>query len=148
MSLEELREDLKRNLAEARSIVTIEQMRDHLVNTLWPFMEAKLDVLDEIDDAVAEIVDQQEDYLQPETAAIFAAVIQSGLMIAAELKKKAPGDATATKLIAQHEQLCNQAVEVLGAITMIPTEDGEDDDEESEDDDEAQTDPKDGAAND
>lgn len=149
MSLDELREDLKRNLAEARAIVTIDQLRDHLVNTLWPFMEAKLDVLDEIDDAVAEIVDQQEDYLQPETAAIFAAVIQSGLMIAAELKKKAPGDSTATKLIAQHEQLCNQAVEVLGAITMIPAEGEEDDeDEESEDDDETQADPKGGPAND
>lgn len=135
MSLDELRDDLKRNMAEARTLASVEQLRDHLVNTLWPFIEANVDVVDEIDDAVAELVDQQEDYLQPETAAVFAAVVQSSLQLAAELRKRAGADAILAKLISNHEQLCAQAVEVLGAVTMMPT----DDDEEGNDD-ETQTD--------
>jgi len=134
MSLDELRDDLKRNMAEARTLASVEQIRDHLVNTLWPFIEANLDVVDEIDDAVAELVDQQEDYLQPETAAIFAAVVQSSLQLAAELRKRAGGDPLLGKLITNHEQICAQAVEVLGAVTMMPA------DEEEEENDEAQAD--------
>lgn len=126
MSLEELRADLKRNAAEVANLTTVEQVRDHLLNTLWPFLEAKLDVVDEIDDAVAELVDQQEDYLQPETAAIFAAVVQSSLQLAAELKKRAGGDAALLKLVSNHEQICERAAELLGDITMMPVEaDGE-----------------------
>jgi hypothetical protein len=132
VSLDELRDDLKRNMAEAARMKTFEEVRDHFVNTLWPYLEAKLDVIDEIDDAVAELVDQQEDYLQPETAAIFAAVAQSSLVIAAELKKRASGDAALLKMISNHEQLCEQAVEVLGAITMIPTEEEEADEDEAQ----------------
>lgn len=129
MSLDELRDDLKRNMAEARTLTSVEQVRDHLVNTLWPFIEANIDVIDEIDDAVAELVDQQEDYLQPETAAIFAAVVQSSMQLAAELHKRAGGDPLLGKLIANHEQLCAQAVEVLGAVTMMPANEGEEEDD-------------------
>jgi CHASE3 domain sensor protein len=135
MSLDELRDDLKRNMAEARTLTSVEQVRDHLVNTLWPFIEANIDVVDEIDDAVAELVDQQEDYLQPETAAIFAAVVQSSLQLAAELRKRSGNDPMLGKLVANHEQLCAQAVEVLGAVTMMPA-----DEEEEEGDDETQAD--------
>jgi hypothetical protein len=125
VSLSELREDLKRNMGEATGLKTVEQIREHLVNTLWPFIEANLDVIDEIDDAVAELVDQQEDYLQPETAAIFAAVVQSSMQLAAELQKRAGGDPLLAQLITNHEQLCEQAVMVLGQVTMI-SEDDED----------------------
>jgi hypothetical protein len=131
VSLDELREDLKRNLAEARKATTVEQLRDHLINTMWPFIEAKLDVIEEIDDAVAELVDQQEDYLQPETAAVFAAVVQSSLQLLQQLVPLVPRDnVELLKQIAAHEQLCAQAVEVLGDVTMI-ADDGE---EEEEDD--------------
>lgn len=139
MSLDDLREDMKRNVAEAKRLTSVQEIRDHLVNTLWPFLEAKIDVLEEMDDAVAELVDQQEDYLQPDTAGLFAAVIQSSMGLAAELRKRATAaDAELLKHIGAHEQLCEQAIAVLGEITMVPaegqdTEDTEDDEEEDGD---------------
>ncbi len=132
MSLDELRNDLKRNLDEARACASWEQVRDHLVNTVWPYIEAQLDVVDEMDDAVAELVDHEEDYLQPDTAAVFAAVVQLGLTMGVELKKRAAGDKDVLLLVAQHEQICSQAVEVLSAITMIPNEEEGDEDEDED----------------
>jgi hypothetical protein len=125
VSLDELRADLKRNVTEASSLTSVDQIRDHLVNTLWPWLEAKLDVTEEIDDAVAELVDQQEDYLQPETGAMLAAVVASSQQISAELKKRAGGDATILRLVANHEKMCEQANAVLSAITMLPPDDGD-----------------------
>jgi hypothetical protein len=134
MSLDELRADLKRNMAEAAKLTTFAEVRDHFVNTLWPYLEANLDVVEEMDDAVAELVDQTEDYLQAETAGVFAAVVQSSLLISAELRKRAAGDELLEKRIAAHEQLCQQALEMLGQITMIaPDDDGEDEDEDEDD---------------
>lgn len=135
MSLDELRNDLKANMA-ALVKITPGETRDHLKETLWPFLEALVDVVDEIDDAVAELVDQQEDYLQPETAGVFAAVIQSSLQLAAELKKRAGTDLNVVKAIGLHEQLCEQAMTVLGEITMIPSDHDEDDDDDEEEGDE------------
>lgn len=133
MSLDELRDDLKRNMAEARGLTTVDQIRDHIVNTVWPFVEAVVeDVAEseaEQDDAIRELVDHEEDYLQPETAAIFAAVVQSSMQLAAELRKRAGGDAMVMQLITNHEQLCEQAVTVLGEITMIPTDEDEEEGE-------------------
>lgn len=139
MSLDELRDDLKRNAADAGKLTTISDIRDHLVNTLWPFHEAVLDVVEEMDDAVAELVDQTEDYLQAETAGVFAAVVQSSLFLSAELRKRVASDGAAAdpilKRIDAHEQLCHQALETLGQITMIPPEDDEEEDKEEDVDD-------------
>jgi hypothetical protein len=123
VSLDELRDDLKRNMAEAGRLTTVAEIRDHLVNTVWPFIEAKLDVVEEIDDAVGELVDQQEDYLQTDTAAIFATLVQSSLQLAAELRKRADGDQLLAKRIDAHELLCQQAMTTLGEITMIDNDD-------------------------
>lgn len=129
MSLDELRDDLRRNAAEARTLTTIEQVIGHLVNTLWPTIEAVLDVVDEQDGSIRELVDHEEDYLQPETGALFAAVVQSSLQLAAELRKRIGGDPLLAKLIVNHEQICAEAIQVIGAITMMPADD-EDEDEE------------------
>lgn len=137
MSLDELRDDLKRNLAEARRITNVQEMRDHLVNTLWPTLEAMTEVMDEHDDSIAELVDHEEDYLQPETAGLFAAVIGTGMNLAAELKKRlTAADTELQKQVGDYEQLCEQAVLVLNEITMVPA-DGEPDDNEEDDDAEA-----------
>jgi hypothetical protein len=133
VSLDDLRADLKRNMAEASRLTTVVEIRDHFVNTLWPFVEAVVDVVDEMDDALAEMVDQTEDYLQAETAGVFAALVQSSLLLSAELRKRAAGDDLLVKRIDAHEQLCQQALATLGEITMIAT-DGEN--EESDDEDE------------
>lgn len=123
MSLDQLREDLKRNAVEAGKLD--EPTSLYMSTTLWPFLEALLDEVSEIDDAVAELVDQQEDYLQPETAGVFAALAQSSMQLAAELKKRAGGDARLLKLVSNHEQIYETAVALLGDITMITAEEAE-----------------------
>jgi len=137
MSLDELRDDLKRNMAEASRLTTVVEIRDHFVNTMWPFIEAVVDVVDEMDDALAEMVDQTEDYLQAETAGVFATLVQSSLHLSAELRKRAAGDDLLVKQIDAHDQLCQQALATLGEITMIATdgenEEGDDEDEDEED---------------
>jgi uncharacterized protein YydD (DUF2326 family) len=134
VSLDELRADLKRNVAEASRLTTVAEIREHFINTLWPFIEAQLDVVEEMDDAVAELVDQTEDYLQSETAGIFAALVQSSLALSAELRKRAAGDELLVKRIDAHDQLCQQAMATLGEITMIAPDGDEPDDEEEDDD--------------
>jgi hypothetical protein len=133
VSLDELRADLKRNMAEATRLTTPAEIRDHFINTLWPFIEAQLDVVEEMDDAVAELVDQTEDYLQAETAGVFAALVQSSLMLAAELRKRAGGDDLLMKRIDAHDQLCQQAMATLGEITMIAHDEDQDEDQDDED---------------
>lgn len=131
MSLEDLRNDLKQNIAEASKLATVDQIRDHLVNTLWPYVEAQLEVVEEIDDAVAELSEQTEDYLNPETAGIIGALVQSGLHLSAELRKHSAGDELLIKRLDGHDQLSQQVMEMLGQITMIP--DGEEPDDEGDD---------------
>jgi len=134
VSLDELRADLKRNHAEAGRVEG--PSRAHLKDTVWPFLEALVDIVEEMDDAVAELVDQQEDYLQTETAAVFAALVQSSLQIAAELRKYAAGDELLTKRIDEHEKLCQQAVATLGEITMIPSDDADEEEADEADEEE------------
>jgi hypothetical protein len=137
-SLDELRDDLKRNVAEARTLTTIDQVIGHINNTMWPFVEVVLDVVEEQDGSIRELVDHEEDYLQPETAAVFAAVVQSSLQLAAELRQRAGADAMIAQLVSNHELLCEQAVMVLGQVTMVPDDDDEDDEDGGSD--EAQAD--------
>jgi uncharacterized protein YydD (DUF2326 family) len=135
MSLDELRADLKRNMAEATRLTTVTEIRDHFVNTMWPFIEAVVEIVDEMDDAVAEMVDQTEDYLQAETAGVFAALVQSSMALSGELRKRAAGDDLLMKRIDTHDQICQQAIATLGEITMIAPE-GEEDEDDADDDEE------------
>lgn len=131
MSLEDLRHDLVANLKESRGIAD-PATRQHLAETLWPFLEALVDIVEEIDDAVGELVHQQEDYLQPNTAAVFVAVIQSSLALAGDLKARAAGDPDISRRITEHEQLCEAAAAILGDITMVPEGDEDEDEEQDE----------------
>lgn len=130
MSLAELRADLARNVREAQGVAE-PATRTHLEQTMWPFLEALIDQIEEIDDAVAELVDQQEDYLQPQTAAVFAAVVQAGLELAAELQARAGADPGIAQKITDHDQLCQAAIGVLGEITMVVGGDEDEDEGES-----------------
>lgn len=132
MSLDDLRDDMKRNLAEAKRCGTVQELKAHIVDTLWPWLEAQLEVTEEIDDAVGELVDRTEDYLQAETAAIFATLVQGSLEISGELRKRAAGDELLIKRLDTFDALAAQAMATLGQITMIDADDeeGDEDDED------------------
>lgn len=130
MSLDELHDDIKRNRAEAKRCKTFEELRDHVANTLWPYQEAKLEVVEEIDDAVGEMVERTEDYLHPETAAVFATLASASLELSGELRKRAAGDELLTKKLDALDALCSQAMAMLGEITMVSDEEGDDEDDD------------------
>lgn len=135
MSIEDLRRDLKSNLAEVSKIGDGAVAR-HLRDTLWPFLEAMLDDVEEMDDAVGELVQQQEDYLQAETATNFVALVQLGRQIAAELAKRASGEEDALRMCGAYEKLAIDAMGVLEQITVMPSDESASDDNADEDADE------------
>jgi ABC-type transporter Mla subunit MlaD len=133
MSVNQLKSDLARNI---RSLSGTADVTAHLRDTLWPWLESLLDEIGEIDEAVGELVDQAEDFLQPDTAAIFANVIQACAALAGELRKRAPGDQALAMSLAQADQIVQAAAAKLAEITGLSDGDEDDEDDEDEDEDE------------
>ena len=148
MSLDTLKNDLKLNLAEVSKLgveigattetgAKIDILVNHLAGNLWPTLEAIVDELDEVDGVVADIVSGAEDILQPETAAVFAAVIASSTTIAAALKLRInkEADAQLYRVVEELEQNLRQATEIMEEI-VIDDGEGLDDDDDDDDQDE------------
>lgn len=137
MTVETLQEDLKANVASLKDLTALSSVDDivnHLKNTLWPFQESVLEQLEDLDGCVEDLLNNAEDILQPETGAKFLAVASGGLTLVAELKKRLqPGDEKLSAVIAEFEANANEMVGILNEIT-IPVIDG--DEEGDEDDDE------------
>lgn len=93
--------------------------------TLLPFLESMVDQLSEIDESILDLVEQTEDILQPETAGVFAIVIQGCLATISHLGKrlkKTAEDAALAKELARLKTACIQARELLVQITVAPEE--------------------------
>lgn len=138
MSIEDLRRDLKTNIAEAGKLGGGSVVA-HLRDTLWPFIEALFDEVAEMDGVVGEMVSQQEDYLQSDTATTFVALVQLGRQAVEQLRKRANGEEGIEKLCSAYDTLAEQTMIMLDQIAIIPAdEDGEldpaDEDEEGDED--------------
>lgn len=143
MSIETLQEDLKANIAHVQSqlgpLTSASELVAHLQNTLWPFLESLVEDMEQIDGCVDELYHQSEDILQPETGAVFQAMITGGLVIAQELKKRLAANTEDLKLrkaVGEFEALANQCTGILQEIT-IPEDDEEDAEDSDEDDEDA-----------
>jgi predicted RecB family endonuclease len=91
VTVETLQEDLKANVASLKDLTALSSVDDivnHLKNTLWPFQESVLEQLEDLDGCVEDLLNNAEDILQPETGAKFLAVASGGLTLVAELKKR------------------------------------------------------------
>lgn len=141
MSIETLKEDLKANLSTLAVLKTLPSDDTtntvilHLQDTLWPFLEAVVDELAEIDECVADVISGAEDILQPETAEIFAAIIAGAVAVSAALKARVNRETEAplAKVIDELEKNC-RAGEAIMAEIVIDT--GDDDDGDADEDDE------------
>jgi hypothetical protein len=136
MSMEELEQDLERNIAdlENTAFLSAEDVRKYLRETLWPFMTNLVAETTEIDDCVANMVEDSDDVLQRDTASLFAAVIVSCQKMMDELVKrltKTPEDQIVRNAIAQVRPICLQAA---GKLEEITVDEEEEDDEESAND--------------
>lgn len=135
-SVETLRADLNANIASLKdmgALTTTADLVGHLKNTLWPFQEMLVEHIEELDGCVEDLLNHAEDILQPETGAVFAAVVVGGLLLAGELKKRltVADDPKIRAVIAEFEQTCAVAQATLAEI-VIPDDEAEDEDEEDE----------------
>lgn len=142
MSLEELRTDLKRN-AELASMAAIPvDIRQYMATTMWPFVEAVLDHLGEQDDAIAELIEQAEDFLHADTAKEIGKPLGIGFALADALEKLAGTDPKVKQLVAEYRTSAQTALATLRDVSIADDEDeeegaeGESEEAEEEDTDE------------
>lgn len=140
MSLDTLKEDLKQNLATLTTMNELSSVGDvvnHLKNTLWPTLESIVDELAEVDDCVADMVNNAEDILQPETAEVFAAVLAASAVVAAALKPMLDPakDADMINLVAELERNIKKANAIMQEIVIDDVDPEYDDDDDDDDDD-------------
>lgn len=136
MSIEQLKEDVVRNIDDfdKTTFGSLDDVKTFLKTTMFPLMENMVDEIEQIDSDVADMIEQSEDVLQPETAGIFAAVITQcmGLITALErrLKKDDVNDQKWAKRLPGIRNICTVAQNTLLEITVTPTGEGDEPDTE------------------
>src|SRR6185503_1442845 len=87
-TLIDLRKDVARNQAVAEELrqrgAPASEIVAHLANTVWPFLEALLEPIGDLDEAVDELIQESDDLLQADTAQ----KISVPLILAADLVKE------------------------------------------------------------
>lgn len=147
MSLDELRADLARNAKAASAITTPAEVVNYLQGTLWPFLEGVIDQLADHDESILDLIEEADDILQPETAAVISAALTSGAAIAAELKRRldlepdSPDKMKWMGLLGAFAKGFTESCTIIKDITIVTDfdeEETEDDDgEDAEDEDES-----------
>lgn len=133
MSIETLRADLKANLESLKTMAlpTADALKSHLVNNLWPFIDAVVDEVDEIDESVEDMVAGTE-VIHTATGEIFTGLIVSGEVLVTELVQRAGNDQRILALVREWRELAKQGKDILEEI-VIPDPDPEPDDEDADD---------------
>jgi hypothetical protein len=133
MSIEDLKADIDRNTEDFANVAfaSFDDVKEYVKTTLLPLVSNVVDEVAQIDDDVADMINQSADVLQPETAGIFAAVITQckGLAEALQrrLKKGDVNDDKWAKRLPKIRQVCEVAQNTLLEITVMPTDEGDDD---------------------
>lgn len=139
MSIEELQSDIERNLGEldAQAFLSFDDIKTYLKSTIFPLLASVGSELEEIDNDVADMVQQSEDILQPETAGLFAMLCGNTIQLCGALQKRLKdnkNDAVWAQKIAQTMQLCELVRNTLAEITVQPDADPEPDPADAEPD--------------
>lgn len=140
MSIEDLKADLASNMKACRELIargillTPSDLAKHQLDQ-WAFLENVVNDVEEMDGTLSDLYHNAEDILQPETAALFAAVATGGLGLVGELEKRlTPADGKIRAAIAEFKKLAIEATDILREIT-IPEDDEDDEEDEDEEDD-------------
>ena len=90
-----------------------------------PFLAALTKEVADIDTVIQEVVEEMPDSLQPETAAVFAGIIASGKVIAAELGKRIGNtEPRISQLLREFRGNLDKGAKILEEITVeVATED-------------------------
>lgn len=139
MSIETLRDDLKANEANFRATTfeSVDELKQWMLNNLFPWHGNQCNELDDMDEALADVVGQHEDILQLDTAKIFGTMILGVRELGAELKKRLTTSDADKKLSLAIDNLVAASVEAertLEEITIPPGDDPDDPDDPDPDD--------------
>lgn len=108
-------------------------IRQELVFNTYPAMIALAEQIGEIDDAIQELVDQQESYLQPALAGLIETALAIGRELATEISKLAISDDLAKKRIADLVKAYSQSAEMASlAVREAIIDDDEDDNDDTD----------------
>lgn len=135
MSIDQLKTDLE---AITASIGSATGIPDHgswaswVRNELLPYLESQVNEMAAMDESIGDIFHQSEDVLHTDSAAVFAAVIASGMVLGAELKTRIGGDRRLLRAIEEFEKVARHAQELLGEITIVDADEEEDEEEDEE----------------
>lgn len=138
MGLPELRADCKLQRERILGSKLPATLKSELADNLWPFLEALLEENLGMDDAIAELIDQSENVLQPEFAAAIVGALELGKLICNEVDAliKDSDDDLRKKRIAGLLTDYRRAAEVVtdevaaATVDMEPEEDEEPEDED------------------
>lgn len=131
MSLDTLREDLDRNIAQLPTSITSEAGNAaaneclDLIRTMWAYQEALFDELGEMDDEIVALIEKSDDVLQPATAALFATIIvgcRGAIRVLAGRLTKSDADRKIAAELAMLSQKCIDGEHKLNAITVAHAE--------------------------
>src|SRR4029077_6278419 len=131
MSIEDLKADIERNTTDFDSVTfnSLDDVKQFMKTTMFPIMTNVVEEMEQIDDDVADIIQQASDVLQPETAGIFAAVITQCRGLAEGLKRRLKkGDKNDDKWAVRLPKIlaiCDAAQDTLLEITVTPTDEGD-----------------------
>jgi hypothetical protein len=135
MSIETLKADLNDITASASAHALEEKagaappvwgwLRDNLL----PWIQGMADEVEEMDEAIHDVVNQSVDVLHPESAEVFAAIIAAGATMAAELRTRVGDDRRLLKSISEYIALLGRGKELLEDIYISDDDDDGEDDE-------------------
>ena len=134
-SLQSLKSDLKRNSELAAMAALPVDVRTDFKETMWAVLDGLLEPQEEFqnetNDALAELIEQTEDFLHEETAKEIGKPIGIGLALAEALEKVASADPKVMQLIKEYRASAQTALATLREITApdeIEGEEGEGED--------------------
>jgi hypothetical protein len=136
MAMDALKDDMKSVAAKIRTLnpqTSTGELVKLLKGEVWPFIESVASELEEIDISVAEIVEGQDECLQPESAQLFAGIIAGGVGMAAKVRELATKnggmDEALTKAVDDFEALCKEGAALVDELTVDPEDEGDPEDE-------------------
>jgi len=122
MSIEQLQQDLKQVAEAAKALagplVTPSEIAVFLRDNLVPLIESHIGESAEMDESIYGLVQEAEDVLHEDNAAVFAGIITSGAVLVTELGHRAGNDQRLLKLIKEWRALAKQGEQILEDITI------------------------------
>lgn len=128
MTMQQLQADLVAVKGALPLDPTSADLLQYIKHNLLPLIEAHISETGEIDEAVANLVENAADVLHEDTAAVFGALIVAGQAVCKELKARMGNDAGCRNLIGEFERLAREGEQILQEVTV---QDDEEDDEPS-----------------